>query len=177
MDCTPLKATIPTLQSAVKRFISDLPVLKIAKPSRRPKELSYRHGTPSSSSSSSFSFPSPRNTYKRCQYYSHAVTSLGRTAYRRGSRQLGESLQGAVPCVGPSSCIRYHCLQWKPRPGIVSYIYRSGYVNYGFDGSNIKKGLIIIEHRSLGLGRASAVALFSTLGMYRRQDTYSIHKK
>ena len=30
MDCTPLEATIPTLQSAVKRSISDLPVPKIA---------------------------------------------------------------------------------------------------------------------------------------------------
>ena len=139
MDCTPLEATIPTLQSAVKIFISDLPVPQNSEPSRRPKELSYMHGTPSSSSSFPFSFPSPRNTYKRCQYYSHAVTSLGRTAYRRGSRQLEKSLQGAVPCVGPSSCIRYHCLQWKPRPGIVPYIYRLEYVNYGFDGSNNKK--------------------------------------
>ena len=108
------------------------------------------HGTPSSSSFS-FSFPSPRNTYKRCQYYSHAVTSLGRTAYRRGSHQLGKSLQKAVPYVGPSSCIRYHCLQWNPRPGNWEFGFHSLGLGDGRTGGRVVRCLLV-EGGALRLG-------------------------
>ena len=174
MDCTPLEATIPTLQSAVKRIISDLPVPKIANLQEDQKNchicmepllllllllfpfLSLHQGTLTKGASI---------TPMRSRLWEERHIDVAHISWEK-------SLQGAVPCVGPSSCIRYHCLQWNPRRGIVPYIYRSEYVNYAFDGSDKRKGLIIIEHRSLGLGRASAVALFSTLGMYRRRDTY-----